>query len=108
MKELVVELMNAPTCCEELKEVCEKYIKVVDSDEEKAALSELIKAINENINTIDETIEFCKSDKALNMLGEEKCKFLLDKALLAKENGAKYCDCPACSVAEKILNAYEK
>ena len=60
------------------------------------------------VNTIDETIEFCKSDKALNMLGEEKCKFLLDKALLAKENGAKYCDCPACSAAEKILNSYKK
>ena len=42
------------------------------------------------------------------MLGEEKCKFLLEKALKAKENGAKYCDCPACSVAEKILNLYEE
>ena len=108
MKELVTELVNAPSCCEQVREVCKNYLKVVDSDEEKAALSELVKVIRENINTIDETIEFCKSDKALNMLGEEKRNFLLEKSLKAKENGAKYCDCPACSAAEKILNLYEK
>ena len=44
-----------------------------------------------------------QSDMALNMLGEETRNMLLEKSLKAKENGAEYCDCPACTVAAKII-----
>ena len=108
MKELAKELIEAPSCCEEARNACKKYLESIGTEKEKECLEELIKEVKEDINTIDETIEFCKSDFALNMLGEEKRKFLLDKALKAKENGAKYCDCPACAAAEKIINIIEK
>ncbi len=108
MKELAKELMEASSCCTELKGVCKKYLDSVGTEDEESCLEELIKEVKEDINTIDETIEFMQSDVALNMLGEETRNMLLEKSLKAKENGAKYCDCPACSVAEKILNLYEK
>ena len=108
MKELATELMEAPTCCEELKNACKKYFDSIGTDSEQENLEELIKEVKEDINTIDDTIEFMKSDRALKMLGEETRNMLLEKSLKAKENGAKYCDCPACAVAEKIINLNEK
>lgn len=104
MKELVMELMESKTCCKELKESCKNYLDSIGSDKENEMLDLLMSEINEDINTIDDTINFMKSDMALNMLGEETRKMLLDKSLKAKENGAKYCDCPACSICEKIIN----
>ena len=103
MKELVKELMESPTCSKELKESCKDYLDALDSDKEQEMFDSLINRINEDINTIDDTINFMSSDKALNMLGEETRNMLLEKSLKAKENGAKYCDCPACSIAAKIL-----
>ena len=38
----------------------------------------------------------------------DKCESMLEKELIAKENGAKYCSCPACQACEKILNLYNK
>ena len=103
MKELVKELMEAPSCCEALRKECGKYLESIGTESEQECLEELIKEVKEDINTIVDTINFMQSDMALNMLGEETRNMLLEKSLKAKENGAEYCDCPACTVAAKII-----
>ena len=108
MEELAKELMEAPSCCEEARNACKKYLDSIGTPSEEECLEELIKEVKEDINTIDDTIGFMKSDVALNMLGEETRNMLLEKSLKAKENGAMYCDCPACAAAERIINLSEK
>ena len=108
MEDLVKDLMEAPTCCIELKGACKKYLDSIGTESENECLEELMKELRDDLNTIDDTIEFMKSDAALNMLGEETRNMLLEKSLKAKENGAIYCDCPGCTAAAKVLKEYEK
>ena len=107
MKELVIELMESPSCCKEAKEACQNYLDSLVSDKENEMLELLIKEIKEDINPIDDFIGFLKTDMAKQFFGD-KCESMLEKELIAKENGAKYCSCPACQACEKILNLYNK
>ena len=108
MEELVKDLMEAPTCCIELKGACKKYLDSIGTESENECLEGLMKEIRQDINSIDDTIAFMQSDTALQMLGEETRNMLLEKSLKAKENGAEYCDCPGCTAAQKVLKEYEK
>ena len=107
MKELVIELMEAPSCCKEASYACQKYLDSLGSDKENEMLELLIKEIKEDINTIDDFILFLKTDMAKQFFGD-KCESMLENELTRKEKGEKYCSCPACQACEKILNLYNK
>ena len=53
----VNELIAAPSVCEPLKSAAEAYLKAQD----KANADALVKALAENVNSIDETIALCES-----------------------------------------------
>ncbi len=103
MKELVNELLESSTCCKEAKEKAQEYLDNLGSENENVKLSELIAELKEDISSIDDVISFASSDFGKQLLGNEKAQGLLEHVKHIKLEGAEYCDCPACSVAAKII-----
>lgn len=103
MKELVKELMNTSSCCDEVKDVCKKYLEKVDTKDAKKALKTLVHVAKESVTSLDELIPFLESDMGKKIFGEEKCKEMLKHSLKEKEKGEKYCDCEACKLARKVI-----
>lgn len=74
-----------------------------DSDEAvEAATSELLNILEGRPTTIDEIIAFAQGPAA-SMFGEEAAAKMLEEQLQRKEQGAKYCNCEACSAASQLL-----
>lgn len=94
----VKELIAAPMCNPELKMAAEVYVNAQD----KEAADELVSALNEYVNSIDETIAFAQSDAGAKVFGAEKAKGLAEAARKAKAEGNKYCICPACQAGGEI------
>ena len=46
MKELVIELMESPSCCKEAKEACQNYLDSLGSDKENEMLELLITLVS--------------------------------------------------------------
>ena len=70
-----------------------------DADE---ATKALLDAIDQHHTTIDELIAFA-GGAAKDVLGEEVAAGMLAHALEIKEQGAKYCDCAACTATHELL-----
>jgi predicted nuclease with TOPRIM domain len=101
-KELVNALLNTRTACPELREAAKNYLDALGTEDEKQAAQSLIAELEEDVNSIDDTIAFFSSDKARAMLGE-MYKKLLDEALAAKANGETVCTCDGCRAGWAIL-----
>lgn len=103
----VIEQTNAliasPTCCKEAREAAEKWLKAVGTANEKEETVKYIKELEEDIEGIDDLIEFASSPLAVKLFGEEKAKGFSAHAEDLKKSGAKYCDCPACVACANIL-----
>ena len=95
-------LIASPTCCKEAREAAEKWLKAVGTANEKEETVKYIKEL-EDIEGIDELIEFASSPLAVKLFGEEKAKSFSAHAEDLKKSGAKYCDCPACVACANIL-----
>lgn len=96
-KENVQAIIDAPSCCAELKKVATDWINNLATDEE------LIEEIKADIQTIDGLIAFTESEMGKAILGEEKINELNKQAKEAKEKGEKYCVCPACQACKRLL-----
>ena len=103
MKQIVLEMIAAPSCCQELKEAGQKWLNAIGSDSEKSAAEALIAEIKADIAPIDHVIEFFSSPRGIELFGAEKAKAIADHAREVKAAGGKWCDCPACSAGLKIL-----
>ena len=73
MIEKVTALMEAPTCCAEAKAVCREWLDAVGSEAGE------------------------------KVFGAEMAKNVLAHAEEIKKNGAKFCDCPACTACAAII-----
>ena len=102
-KELVNAVISSHTACPELKQACKDYLASLDTENEKAAASALIKELEEDVNSIDDTIAFFKSDKAKAIVGD-MYEFLLNQALEAKAKGETVCTCDGCRTGFAILS----
>ncbi|MBQ6970845.1 MAG: heat-shock protein Hsp90 [Synergistaceae bacterium] len=94
----VRELIAAPTCNPELRMTAEVYVNAQD----KESAADLVKALDENVNSIDETIALAESEMGAKIFGAEKAKGLAEAAKKAKAGGEKYCICPACQAGAQI------
>ena len=103
LAEKAKEIMAAPSCCAELKAACESYLSAVGTSDEAAAQSALIAEIKEDITTVDDLIALAESEMGAKIFGEEAAKGVAAHAKQIKEQGAKYCDCPACKACEEVL-----
>lgn len=105
--EEIKKLSAARTCCPELKRAVQSYLIALGKHNEKIAAQNLIAEIEKDLVTIDELLAFARSAHAIQILGKDAARKLLAHANELKANGAKYCDCPACTHAAKILQHKE-
>ena len=99
----VNELIAAPMCNPALRSAAEAYVKSQDKD----SASALVKALDEYVNSIDETISFAESETGAKVFGAEQAKGLAEAARKAKADGNKYCICPACQAGGLIYTNRE-
>ncbi len=103
MKPIVQALLDAPSCCPELKAVAEQWLKAAGTPEESAATEALLKEAQEDICTVKQTLGFFESPAAAQYFGAEKAKAMAAHAREIQAQGAKWCDCPACGACAKLL-----
>ena len=96
LKAKVEALIAVPYCAEAIKTAAQAWLETYnDGNANQKPAKELVKALEENTNTIDETIElFASSPDYAEML---------EGAKAAKAAGAKWCTCEACTLASEIL-----
>lgn len=107
VKNYVIEqtraLINAGSVCKEAKAAAEKWLEAVGTPDEKAETENYIKELKEDIETIDELLAFVHSPLCVQLFGD-KAQAFIDHAEQLKKDGAKYCDCPACTACANILS----
>ena len=99
----IKELIAAPSCNSALKSAAEEYLKAQD----KKTADVLVKALEDNVCSIDELIGLCESDTGKNLFGAEKAAVMAKAAKDAKATGEKFCICPACQAGYKIYDNRE-
>ncbi len=102
--EKVKALMEAPSCCAELKAVCEVWLKAAGTAEEKAMSEKLITELEADVQTIDAVIELFGSEAGEKIVGAETAAQMLKHFKEVKAAGGKWCDCPACKIGREILD----
>ena len=109
--EKVKEVLAAPSCCPELKDAAQKYLAALDAAldtaDEKAAGKILIAELEEDVQSIDDTLAFFCSDAAKEIFGAETAANMAETARKVKATGAKICFCPACTAGKAILDHKE-
>lgn len=100
LKKLTDELITARSCCQELKDAANEWLK---DESNQSKYDKYIEVLKDSIIPVDGLIAFCGSDDAKKKFGEDTAKKFLEHGKELKAKGAKYCDCPACAVVEKIL-----
>ena len=104
IKEKVQEMIAAPSCCAELREVGQAWLDAVGTDKEAAATRALLAEIEEDVGSIDGLIAFAGSEMGAKVFGEEGAANMLAHAKEVKANGGLYCDCAACTAALEVKN----
>lgn len=107
MIEKVKKVMEAPSCCAELKTAAQNWLNAIGTDHEKAMAQALVDELNADILPVDAVIDFMKTDAAAAHLGADRVAGIAKHMEEIKATGAKYCDCPACSAGLDVLNNKE-
>lgn len=102
-KEIAKEIIAAPSACPEIKAAAENYLNAAGTDAEAEAGKALVTECEECICTIDSVIGFFATDAAAGIFGTELAAQKLRHAKKIKDEGAVYCDCPACTAALKVI-----
>lgn len=97
------ELISTPTCSGETKAAAQAWLDAVGTGKEAEETKKYMDELEADIMPIDQLIGFAESDKGMQYFGEDTAKGIAAHAKDIKAGGAKYCDCPACAVVEKIL-----
>ncbi len=101
------ELIEAKSCCDELKETARKWLASIGTEEENEETKKYFSKLEADIMPIDNLIAFAGSEEGHKLFGSEMAKNILNHGKEIKEAGAKYCDCPACTAAFEILKKKE-
>ena len=100
VEEKTKEILNAGSCCPELKEMAQKWLAA----EGKAVTEAYLQELSEDVLPIDALISFASSEKGAEVFGAEQAKSMAEAGKASKANGGKYCICPACSAGGAILD----
>lgn len=105
IKAKVEAMVVAPSCCAELKEAGERYLKALGTSDEKTEGKKLIDELKADVCTIDEVIGLFTSAKGEELFGKEGAASMAEHAKEVKAQGGKYCDCPACAPGKELMDA---
>lgn len=100
----VEALIEAPSCCAELKSCAQKYIAALGSEGEKEAAKALIAELEADVMPIEAVIGFFRSEAGKAKFGEELADKIAGHAESVKAQGGAWCDCPACAPGRDILD----
>ncbi len=106
--EKVQAILAAESCCPELKEIGMEWLQASGGDQEAAATKALLHELEEDVNTIDDTIAFLSSPAAAAMLGAEVAQGMAAQAREHKAAGGTHCFCPACANGKAILDIRDR
>ena len=99
----VDELLAAHSSSQVTREAAQGWKDAIAAGKDAdAATKALLDAIDQHHTTIDELIASA-GGAAKDVLGEEVAAGMLAHALEIKEQGAKYCDCAACTATHELL-----
>ena len=101
----VKKMMDAPSCCAELKAAAQTWLDAVGTAEEEAAAKVLSQEIREDITPIDDLIALCESEEGKKMFGEENAANMAKTARESKAQGGTHCICDACQAGVALLAA---
>ena len=104
IEERTQEILKAPSCCPELKEMAQKWLDAENTADEEKVTKDYLQELSEDVLSIDDLIGFASSEHGEQVFGAEQAKAMVSQAKAAKENGAKYCICPACTAGGAILD----
>lgn len=108
VEEKTRELLDAPSCCRELKEAAQAWLDAVGTEHEAAQTKAYIAELEADIMPIEQLIAFAQSEAGKQYFGAEKAAGIAAHAIEIRDAGAKYCDCPACAAAEAILEKKDR
>lgn len=101
--ENVKKVIEAPTCCAELRAVAEEWLQAQGTEAESELNAKLIAELEEDVCTLDDVLPFFESETGIQILGAEGANAKADAAKQAKANGEIYCLCPACQAGSAVL-----
>ena len=104
VEEKTKEILNAGSCCPELKEMAQKWLAAEGTTDEKAVTEAYLQELSEDVLPIDALISFASSEKGAEVFGAEQAKSMAEAGKASKANGGKYCICQACSAGGAILD----
>ena len=104
LTQLVQALLDAPTSNETVKEFAQSWINAEGTPKQEELTKQLVSVAEQNIALIDEVIDYARSERAKQSLGEEGAANLLQHAKDIKAEGAEFCDCAACVAAKNIID----
>ncbi|CDC85495.1 putative uncharacterized protein [Erysipelotrichaceae bacterium CAG:64] len=97
------ELMNSVTCSAEARAAAQTWLDAVGTQRIEEVTQAYMKELEEDIVTIQDLIALAESNQGKQIFGEEKAVQVAEHAKEIKQQGALYCDCPACTAAAYIL-----
>ena len=100
------ELTEIPNCRSELKKAAQDWLDAVGTDREGQMAKIYVASMEENLMPIDGLIFFAESEAGKGVFGD-RAAGVAAHARQIKEEGAKYCDCPACKAVAEILEKKE-
>lgn len=86
-----------------LKAACESWLAAAGTEKEAEETKKLIAELEEDIIPVDGLIAFAASEAGVQVFGKEMAANIEAHGKELKAQGAKYCDCPACSAVAAIL-----
>lgn len=72
VEEKTKEILNAGSCCPELKEMAEKWLAAEETTDEKAVTEAYLQELSEDVLPIDALISFASSEKGAEVFGENR------------------------------------
>ena len=105
MKEAAQELLEACSCCAELKAAAQNYLAAVDTPAEAEAAEKLVAEAKADVMTNEQVMAAMDVPAVKAALGDEMATMIKAHAQELKAAGVEYCDCPACTAGMKIIKA---
>lgn len=104
--ERVQKIANAPSTYDALRAIANEWLSNVGTDKERALSKQLLGELQQDVQSLDDTLSFFNTPEAANIFGDGLAAF---KKLgeEAKAKGEKICFCEACRNGQALLDARE-
>ena len=101
--EMVKEILQAGSACQELKTAAQNYLDAVGTADEQDKAETLVAECEADVMKCADVIVFMKTDAEKKHLGAEVAAGILahEEELLSK--GIEYCDCPGCTAGKRVM-----